>query len=305
MSRNESLPDITEKHWKPRIEKAEALKNTMLQTCRSVQQRIIEEAMIEKKFNIDNYDSGSGLEDIIREQFKILLPSRYMITPGVIIDTDGKTCGDCDFIITNGFWLPFIKYGATSKSRRVHIPVEAVYTVIEIKQKITQTSLEEAMQKIVTYKRLSREDTLSNQITENYRVPSHGMDSGELLNYRYDIILGVGCEDKDEISLVKRFFKINELLPAEDCVNALAILGKSYSCYVGEIDGCSEESLYPEIKEVEHKPFYLPTKSDTLFYLYTNLWTHLTRTILNFDNFNRKYGRKSADTQGHILNINE
>ncbi len=128
-----------------------------LQTCRSIEARIRAEAGIEKNFNINNFDAGQGIEDIVRGQFRRLLPGRYEVTPGIVIDSNGDNCGECDLVIANRLWEPLLKYGATDESRRVHIPVEAVYTVIEVKQTLTEDSLEDAMKKIVMYKRLERD----------------------------------------------------------------------------------------------------------------------------------------------------
>lgn len=126
------LPDTST--WKPKSGRKTALRQAFLQTCRSIEARIRAESNIERNFSINNFDSGPGIEDIVREQFRVLLPDRYTITPGVIIDRNGDNCGDCDLVVANRFWAPLLKYGATDESRRVHIPVEAVYSVIEIKQ---------------------------------------------------------------------------------------------------------------------------------------------------------------------------
>ncbi len=88
------LPDTST--WKPKRDRRVALRQTFLQTCRSMEARFRAEADIEKTFNINNFDAGLGIEDIVREQFRTLLPDRYAITPGVVLDRNGDNCGDCD-----------------------------------------------------------------------------------------------------------------------------------------------------------------------------------------------------------------
>ncbi len=295
------LPDTSQ--WLPKSDKRAALRSTFLQTCRSVEARIIAEADIEKNFNINNFDAGPGFEDIVREQFRMLLPDRYAVTPGVIIDSDGDNCGDCDLVIANRIWSPLLKYGATDESRRIHIPVEAVYTVIEVKQTLTEASLDDAMKKLVTYKRLKRSRSGYGQINENQNIIQFNRP-GVSLNYRFDAILGGGCENATADDLATRFFKVNETLAPSARVNALAILGSGYACYGVKTPDGNWEHLYPESTmahlytmpedDIVIETMYLSTPQDTLYLLYTNLWQHLTLTVLNPPNLKVQYGRDLA-----------
>jgi hypothetical protein len=185
------LPDTSK--WQPKQDRRLALSNTRLQTCQSVEARIRAESDIEKNFNINNFDSGPGIEDIVRDQMRMLLPDRYAIVPGVVIDENGDNCGECDLLIVNRHWEPLLKYGATNESRRVHVPVEAVYTVIEIKQTLTESSLDDAMEKLVTYKRLKRDRSQYGRLVENHNITSFDRPDASL-NYRFDAIFGVGCD---------------------------------------------------------------------------------------------------------------
>ena len=77
------LPDTSQ--WQPKKDNQVALRRVFLQTCRSVEARIKAESNIEKSFNINNYDSVPGLEDVEREQFRTLLPDSYSLTDVVLI----------------------------------------------------------------------------------------------------------------------------------------------------------------------------------------------------------------------------
>lgn len=294
------LPDTSE--WLPRDDKQIALRNTLLQTCRRLEARIISESATERKFNIDNYDSGSGIEDIVREQFQILLPSRYSLAPGVIIDRNGTTCGECDIAIVNRAWVPLLKYGATDDSRRIHIPVESVYSIVEVKQTLNEDALDDAMEKIVTYKRLERARSEYGRIIENHNLKPFE-NTSKSLNYRFDAILGVGCKDGEFDELVKRFFLINKTLTPSERVNALTILGSGYACYVTKENGGFTEYLYPESQDKESFPYYLPTSRDSLYYLWVNLWQHLSLTVLNFERFKHRYGFDDADKSGQLVSL--
>lgn len=123
---NHDLPDPSA--WRPRRQTGaeETLRLALQQTCRAVQRRVVSEAAIERDFNIDNYDSGAAIEDLVRRELRRLLPARYEVAAGVLNDATGATVGDCDVLICNRIWAPVIKLGATEESRRVHFPVESI-----------------------------------------------------------------------------------------------------------------------------------------------------------------------------------
>jgi hypothetical protein len=219
----------------------------------------------------------------VREQFRILLPDRYTVTSGVVIDSNGDNCGECDLLLVNRFWAPLLKYGATNESRRLHIPVEAVYTVIEVKRRLTEDTLDKAMKKLDMYKGLERDRSEYGRPVENHVLEELDKPDSSL-NHRFDVVLAIGCEDGADVGLVERFFKVNRQLDPSSRVNALAILGSGFAFYFAEApDGVQWEHLYPQSnmqyffgwmpKSIE--PFYLKTERDTLFHLYTNLEQHL------------------------------
>lgn len=303
------LPDTST--WRPKSSRQTALSQTFLQTCRSIEARIRAESDIEKEFSINNFDAGLGIENIVREQFRTLLPARYTVTPGVIIDRNGNNCGDCDLIVANRFWAPLLKYGATNESRKVHVPVEAVYSVIEIKQMLTEDSLDKAMEKLVMYKGLKRDRSEYGRLVENHVIEQFD-EPGSSLNRRFDIVFAIGCEDKADVKLVERFFKINAQLEPSLRVNTLAILGSGFACYVSESPaGEHWEHLYPESDMTYFQgwtpktisPIYLKSEQDTLFHLYSNLQQHLNLTVLNFKNIKLLYGRDNAVRTEHPIDL--
>ena len=303
------LPDTSK--WLPQKSRRVALRQTRLQTCRGVEARIKAEARIETSFNINNFDSGPGVEDLVRDQFRSLLPERYAVSSGVIMDSHGDTCNECDLVVLNRFWAPLLKYGSTNESRRIHIPVEAVYSVIEIKQTLTERSLDDAMKKLVTYKHLERLRSEYGRLVENHVIRELDVPDASL-NRRFDAVLAVGCEEGKDEELIKRFFRINKSLPPELQVNALAVLGSGYACYIVEAhDGSEMHHLYPE-SDMSHfygwkpkavKPFRFVTARDSLFHLYSNLIQHLTLTVLNFREQKLQYGWQEADKEGYDVTL--
>ena len=302
------LPDTSE--WQPKDDMRGALSNVRLQTCQSVEARIRAESDIEKNFNINNFDSGPGIEDIVREQFRMLLPDRYAVTPGVVINANGDNCGECDLLIVNRFFESLLKYGATNESRRVHVPVEAVYTVVEIKQTLTEDFLDDAMEKLVTYKRLERDRSEYGRLVENHNIrPFDRSDAS--LNFRFDAVLGVGCNEGAERTLRERFFAINNTLPQADRVNAMVVLGAGYARYLDEgPKGQIRDHLYPEsdmaylngFSPARVIPTWTPTADSSLYYFYSDLLHHLGLTVLNFKAQKGRYA-KDARLRGDVQEV--
>ena len=174
--------------------------------------------------NIDNFDSGQGVEDIIREGLTQLLPARYSLKAGVITDRGGKTGGDFDVVVFNEQWFQSVKAGATAQSRRVFLPIEGVYAVCEVKQTLDFRSLDQAMEKLVVCHRLRQPRTCANRIVENRESSScvHGLS-----NPLYSAIIATDLREGIELkSLIDRFFDINRALKRLEVVRALCVLGR-------------------------------------------------------------------------------
>ncbi|WP_146157520.1 DUF6602 domain-containing protein [Enhygromyxa salina] len=249
--------------------------------------------MLERQFNIDNYDSGPGVEDVIREEFRRLVPSRYSIRPGVIIDQRGYTSGDFDLVLFNDFWFTAVKSGATSDSRRFHLPYEGVYGVVEVKQTLTWASFDEGMAKLVTAHRLYRPFTGAHRQTENREGSS--CDHG-LTNPLYSAIVATGLADNVNINEVaNRFFDICKTLGRLDVVRAICVLGHGtvfWGCRHpnGDIAPAlfmNEDLCYPIV------PMFFASqkgRGSALYYLMYNLLQHLYHSILGPEDLAALYG---------------
>ena len=190
MEWNDDLPDVDA--WQPRSDKSPALGNGLLITCQAIQSRIIREAEIERRFNIDNFDSGPGLEDLVRRELSQLLPDRYSVDAGVVNDQDGRTAGDYDVLVRNRVWAPAIKLGSTPESRRFHYPIESIYSAFEIKQTLGFHELDQGMEKLVKLSRLNRPKNPYGHITENQHISPFDKE-GFTLNPLQTVVLAREC----------------------------------------------------------------------------------------------------------------
>lgn len=284
------LPDTTK--WQPRDSKTDTLKSAFLRRCAGAEALIRARAQLEKVMNIDNFDSGPGVEDIIREEIRQLLPARYPVRAGVINDRNGKTAGDFDLAIFNEQWFPAVKAGATQESRRAHLPIDGIYAVCEIKQSLDFDVLDAAMEKLVMCHRLHRPPTYAYRLTENREGSSckHG-----LTNPLYSMIIATDLRegiDLDEV--VERFFDINTTLARLEVVRALCVLGHGTVTW-GYWHSNTEvrparfmlEDLYEPVFPVYHK---MPESPSALYSLIVDLSLHLYHSILAPEDIVAHYG---------------
>jgi hypothetical protein len=297
VSKPHSIPDSS--NWQPRENAAYTLQSAFAKRCISVEKLIRLRSQLERQMNIDNFDSGPGTEDILREELRKLCPSRYSINCGVINDSRGRTAGDFDLIIFNEIWFPQIKAGATPQSRRVHYPIEGVYAVGEIKQTLDAATLDASMEKLVTCHRLYRPTVPRYRIVENWEL--HRRTSG-ISNPLYSFIiateLGEGTSF-DEIA--RRFFDINKTLKRLEVVRCLCILGHGtivWGIKNAEVDGSSAPALFMDDL---NKPIFpvsqrLPDTESALFPLTVNLLMHLFHSVLAPEDLAASYGYESIPT---------
>lgn len=286
---NRNLPDVT--GWQPAASTEDTLRNALMATCQIAQKRIVARAEAEIRFNIQRFDSGAGVEDIVREELGNLLPKRYLVNAGVVDDREGRTAGDCDILIRDPLWSPVIKPGATARSRRRHFPIEGIYAAAEIKQSLGFDVLDKAMEKMVTVSRLDRSENPYGHITENQHLPYHDKP-GLVLNPLHTSVFATGLKDgvpfKD---LADRFGAINEMLGRNHMVKMLCVLDAGTAWYSVE----SGNPYDADFMRDRGENLILQVNSeepDNAFYRwYTLLGRHLTRSVLDLSDLFGAYGR--------------
>ncbi|WP_377639303.1 DUF6602 domain-containing protein [Oryzobacter terrae] len=290
------LANPNSKGWFPRPLTHDSLKQAFFERCLGVERMLMLRAELERRMNIDNFDSGPGFEDILRDELTRLLPDRYSVRAGVVSDSEWRSAGDCDVVIYNATWFPAIKAGAAEGSRRWHYPIEGVYGVLEAKQSLNVEYLEAAMKKLVTVSRLHVDPSPSfNRVVENRGGAFARPDDASRAFTA--IVAGGLSKDEDLEELVHRFVAINGQLPRVHMVNALVVLGAGYASFAttdprtGHATKArhsvfdDEQPLYPTLfREREGEQF-------SAFYEFvSDLLSHLTGSVLFAHGVARKYG---------------
>ena len=287
MNWDESLPDVS--CWQP-IHNNNTLKNALETTCQLAQHRITSRAKAEVSFNIFNYDSGSGVEDIVHEELSNLLPDRYSIEAGVVNDRNGKTAGDCDLIIRDRIWSPVIKLGATSMSRRYHFPIEGVYAAAEIKQTLGFDELDAAMKKLVTLSRLERPVNPYGHITENQYLPDFDRP-GAMLNPLHTSVFATGLKDGlTFVDMANRFGAINAMLNRDTLVKLLCVLDQGTAWYSVASGTPYDANYMTDRQEALVLQINHGEPQNAFYRFYNEVLGHLTRSVLGLANMAPAYG---------------
>ena len=288
MKWNEKLPNTN--LWQPQSSKQDTLRNALMLTCQIAQRRIVQKAKEESAFNIQNFDSGLGVEDVVRQELGRLLPKRYSIDVGVVNDRLGCTADECDLLIRNHMWSPIIKPGATNASRRSHFPIEGVYAAMEIKQTLGLRQLDEAMEKLVVLSRLNRRENPYGHITENQHIRDFDVP-GLTLNPLHTTVLATKLEEGLSFhELARRFGAINSLLNRNHMVTMLCVLGYGTAWY-SVTSGNPYDADFMRDRNERLVLQVNPREPDNAFYrLYVLLMMHLTRSVLGLSDVFQAYG---------------
>lgn len=284
------IPDTSA--WQPREKAAETLSKAFYLRCLQTEELILKKTASEIDCNIDSFDSGLGVEDIIRQSLEELLPKRYTVTSGLINDCLGRTSGESDIVIFNEIWFPAVKAGATEKSKRRHFPIEGVYATLEVKQTISQKTLDEAFEKLVCASRLFRPVASKDYITENRIIKNSDRYTSNSL---FTGIIATNLDKSVSVDeVILRFIKINQKLPRNHMVRSLCVLGK-FSCFWGyESSDQQNRPAFFQGEDLDFPLHIIKAESDRgycpFYYLIYLLLMHCTHSVLTPESFGVAYG---------------
>lgn len=97
-------------------------------------------------------DKGDNSEESWRKWLSKYLPNRYKIDKATLIDSDGNVSEQIEAVVYDAQY----SYLAFNENDRLYLPVESVYAVFEIKQKMNKDYLEYAADKAMSVRNLLR-----------------------------------------------------------------------------------------------------------------------------------------------------
>jgi hypothetical protein len=269
--------------WQPK-QTSDVMRRAFAERCRWVETMLQVRAEAEIRMRAANYSSGPAIEAIFREELGRILPRRYQVTCGTLSDGSGNTAGDCDVVVFNDTWFPTVKQRATADDRQHVMPIEGAYAVIEVKQTLTQRSLDEALGKLVTCHRLDRPLMPVGRMVENR---SFGGGGNRIGNPLFSAIVATRRDPGTPLSdLVERFLAVNRRLNRLEMVHCLCILGEVCYLWGWVPQGSSEanvatffgpEDLQQPLMLIEGTP---DRAESPLGVLVSRLFAHVTNSVL-------------------------
>lgn len=99
-------------------------------------------------------EEGLSNEEIIREVFRRILPKRYGVGKGKVINAEGNMSKQCDVIIYDALDCPNL---FVDDHMNQILPLEGVYAIIEVKTRLTSNKIKEGYEQIHSVKSLLTE----------------------------------------------------------------------------------------------------------------------------------------------------
>lgn len=197
---------------------------------------------IAKKLKIDfegitkqiehNGVKGSAREDLLKDYLKKLLPEKYSITSGIIIDNNQNQSKQQDFIIHDAFNCPsFFKTESNSI-----LPIESVYATIEIKSTLDYSTLEQSVKNIESVRNLNKlpnRNIISNRYNDVYPL---GFVFAYSSNYSLE-------------QIQKRLSELNEDIDARYQISIVCILDKGLIFNVNK-ENITDFTMIPTINTI-------------------------------------------------------
>jgi hypothetical protein len=233
--------------------------------------------------------AGNEVELSVRNFFKRMLPSRYYVTHGHLIDVNGEVSSQLDIIIADNMNLPSLM---TTKDGTEYIPIDSVYAVGEVKSTYYRSEkyIESFSDVLEDIKGRLFHDQIPN--TAFNGVNSHTLlrdialaRGNRILNRIYSFILFVDGGDFDFEDIAQ--FYINRPRSLLPDIAVLLTLGTIV--YGAVRDNRFEHTRYPDETEGDdHDWYFWPFQGDKtgilegnhLGFLYYNLLEHLSNSYL-------------------------
>ena len=109
---------------------------------------------------------GNNNENGWKDFLKQILPQKYGVDNGFVVDCEGNISDQIDIIIYDNFYSPYVMLSGSGEK---YIPAEAVYAIVEVKPQITKSYLSYANNKVESVKKLKR--TIRGVTVAGVRTP--------------------------------------------------------------------------------------------------------------------------------------
>lgn len=233
--------------------------------------------------------AGNEVETCVRDYFRRMLPSKFYVTHGHLIDVSGQVSPQLDIIIADNFNLPSLM---TTKDGTEYVPIDSVYAIGEVKSTYYKSSKYiEGFSTVLedTRERLYHEEipnTAYGGVKDDTTLRDIALERGNrILNrlFAFLLIVDVGDFKFEDVS---RFYtdRENRYLP-----NVTALLSGGTIIWGSLNEQGFYFNRYPEEINNEHEDwFFCPypgedsgsLEGNHLGFVYYSLLEHLSNSYL-------------------------
>ena len=171
------------------------------------------------KNNIHEHSGNKGSDrekEVIRYLSKVM-PRNYGFQSGEVFDQKGENAGQVDVIIYDNLYSPIF----TSGNDTIVAPVESTYGIISVKSKMGTKKLDQAIDGIKKYERLSR---MKGKSDAAYLTPFFHLQGSGNINISSTIQQNINCIFAFDTTIATKTIK--QKVIDSDCVDLLVVPGK-------------------------------------------------------------------------------
>jgi hypothetical protein len=234
------------------------------------------------------YEKGLRHEQVLIDFLREHLPPRYGVSRGEIVDSKGHVARQADVVVYDAHHAPLLQGSEGSKV----FASESVYAVIEVKPKLSRTSLADAVGAVATAKALDRSAIVATH--HGHRLIGGPRENPPV----FGAIFSLKGTSPDYI--VPALADLHGAMPWQQWADAVCILDEALIYHFAKRKGKDgQEGWSPTVLTSDSRLGYYDSKEDTLFYFYLFLLYQLSAKEL----FPPDFVRYAAGHPGPPLRI--
>lgn len=219
---------------------------------------------------------GNSAENTFRDFLIKYLPKNLDVSTGIIVDVNGEPSKQLDVIISDAAKTPIFY---ESNEQRV-IPVECVYSVIEVKTKLDKKELKKSFENMRSVRKLKKTAYTSRGESINYFHEMYGK-KWEIWPVNYFIFSYESINPEKLLEQIDLFHEI-ENLPPYNRIDCVCILNKGVIC------NFKENKIYA-LPDDESELIFANSENSLLLF-YTLIMHYLNQVGLPYFNFTEYLG---------------
>ncbi|MDD2736880.1 MAG: hypothetical protein PHF56_23345 [Desulfuromonadaceae bacterium] len=248
-----------------------------------VQEMAAKSRAIRRDFSSHRPSAGTNREQIVADFLRAHLPRRFGVETGLVVNVDGQFSKQADLVIVDAMSnAPY-----HSQAPNPLWPVEAVYSLIEVKTSLTLPEINDCIAKCRQFKQLKRQFADVPGLTQNIR------DS---------LFVIWAFESPDPMTVVSNLIKAQSGVPRNEQVDMVIIPGSSIIisgsyqelCRLGQPGSSHRLQLHqrfgPDVEALLKSPVEIAI-SETNALLMWFTW---------FDSWLRRAGMRSVDPATYV-----